>query len=130
MKKTIDGIYLYFAHNTDSFAIASMTSEDKEPISVLSRQRPSSINYSTSGGRAMHATVGKQDKASKRLKKGNNSDPSHLAQTRSTHFVYTASRNPDGKINWQQSSRGFGRDGDDHEGAPCEGDSLETPIVL
>ena len=54
MKKTNDGVYLYFAHNTDSFvsslriwinthqtylqqAVASMSTNDKEPRSVMSR---------------------------------------------------------------------------------------------
>ncbi|KAL4931557.1 threonine aspartase 1 [Aspergillus undulatus] len=37
VKKTIDGIYLYFAHNTDSFVLANMSSEDKKPSSVMSR---------------------------------------------------------------------------------------------
>lgn len=54
VKKTIDGIFLYFGHNTDSFvgalpsfaglltkhhlqALASMSSEDKKPTSVMSR---------------------------------------------------------------------------------------------
>lgn len=38
VKKTIDGIYLFFCHNTDSFALASMTSEDKAPHCVMSRR--------------------------------------------------------------------------------------------
>ena len=54
VKKTVDGVYLYFAHNTDSFvsalhvknrpkqadrfqAVASMGTNDKEPRSVMSR---------------------------------------------------------------------------------------------
>lgn len=37
VKKTSDGIFLYFAHNTDSFALASMHSEEKKPVSVMSR---------------------------------------------------------------------------------------------
>ncbi|OJI96110.1 hypothetical protein ASPVEDRAFT_119001 [Aspergillus versicolor CBS 583.65] len=37
VKQTIDGIYLYFAHNTDSFVLANMSSEDKKPSSVMSR---------------------------------------------------------------------------------------------
>ena len=39
-KKTNKGIYLYFAHNTDSFALASMSSNDPEPLVVLSRLGP------------------------------------------------------------------------------------------
>ncbi|ROT43582.1 threonine aspartase, partial [Sodiomyces alkalinus F11] len=37
VKKTRGGCYLYFAHNTDSFALASMGSSDKEPQCVMSR---------------------------------------------------------------------------------------------
>lgn len=37
VKKTVNGAYLYFAHNTDSFAVASMGTNDKEPRSVMSR---------------------------------------------------------------------------------------------
>lgn len=37
VKKTVDGAWLYFAHNTDSFAIASMSSEDSRPSCTMSR---------------------------------------------------------------------------------------------
>ncbi|KAM0282974.1 hypothetical protein ACHAQH_002785 [Verticillium albo-atrum] len=37
VKKTRLGYYLYFAHNTDSFALASMGGADKEPQCVMSR---------------------------------------------------------------------------------------------
>lgn len=37
VKKSKDGIYFYFAHNTDSFAIASMHSEERKPVCVMSR---------------------------------------------------------------------------------------------
>ncbi|KAI1760609.1 N-terminal nucleophile aminohydrolase [Hypoxylon sp. FL1150] len=37
VKKTPKGYYLYFAHNTDSFALASMSSNDREPACVMSR---------------------------------------------------------------------------------------------
>ena len=37
MRKTKDGIWLHFAHNTDSFAIASMSSEDDKPKCLMSR---------------------------------------------------------------------------------------------
>ncbi|KAF6844668.1 threonine aspartase [Colletotrichum musicola] len=37
VKMTRDGYYLYFAHNTDSFALASMGGSDKEPVCVMSR---------------------------------------------------------------------------------------------
>ncbi|KAI2465609.1 N-terminal nucleophile aminohydrolase [Annulohypoxylon bovei var. microspora] len=37
VKKSTLGYYLYFAHNTDSFALASMGSNDREPSCVMSR---------------------------------------------------------------------------------------------
>ncbi|KAI9809926.1 MAG: hypothetical protein M1825_000359 [Sarcosagium campestre] len=37
VKKSREGIYLYFAHNTDSFAVASMHADDKAPQCVMSR---------------------------------------------------------------------------------------------
>ena len=37
VKKSPAGYYLYFAHNTDSFALASMGSNDREPSCVMSR---------------------------------------------------------------------------------------------
>ncbi len=37
VKKTRGGYYFYFAHNTDSFAVASMASTEKEPLLVMSR---------------------------------------------------------------------------------------------
>ncbi|KFA46253.1 hypothetical protein S40293_06500 [Stachybotrys chartarum IBT 40293] len=37
VKKTRTGYYLYFAHNTDSFALASMGAQEKEPRCTMSR---------------------------------------------------------------------------------------------
>ncbi|KAH8678342.1 nucleophile aminohydrolase [Xylariales sp. PMI_506] len=37
IKQTKSGYYLYFAHNTDSFALASMSSSDRRPHCVMSR---------------------------------------------------------------------------------------------
>jgi len=37
VKKSIHGIYLYYAHNTDSFALASMCSNDQQPVCTMSR---------------------------------------------------------------------------------------------
>ncbi|KAI0598641.1 nucleophile aminohydrolase [Biscogniauxia sp. FL1348] len=37
VKKSPMGYYLYFAHNTDSFALASMGSNDRDPSCVMSR---------------------------------------------------------------------------------------------
>ena len=39
VKKTRDGIYLYFGHNTDSFALASMHSDEKKPTCTMSRSQ-------------------------------------------------------------------------------------------
>lgn len=35
--RTVDGIWLTFAHNTHTFALASMCSDDTRPVSVMSR---------------------------------------------------------------------------------------------
>ncbi|KAM7209483.1 Nucleophile aminohydrolase [Naviculisporaceae sp. PSN 640] len=37
VKKDRSGIYFYFAHNTDSFALASMSSTERDPLCVMSR---------------------------------------------------------------------------------------------
>ncbi|KAI0389143.1 N-terminal nucleophile aminohydrolase [Xylariaceae sp. FL0594] len=37
VKKSPGGYYLYFAHNTESFALASMGSNDRDPACVMSR---------------------------------------------------------------------------------------------
>ncbi len=37
VKKCRTGYYLHFAHNTDSFALASMGGNEKEPVCVMSR---------------------------------------------------------------------------------------------
>jgi taspase (threonine aspartase 1) len=37
VKKDTTGVYFYFAHNTDSFALASMSSAEREPLCVMSR---------------------------------------------------------------------------------------------
>ncbi len=42
VKKTCRGHFLYFAHNTDSFALASMASTEKEPLLVMSRLKEGS----------------------------------------------------------------------------------------
>lgn len=39
VKRTSDGAWLYYAHNTDSFAIASMSSDDAKPSCSMSRSR-------------------------------------------------------------------------------------------
>ncbi|KAL8714375.1 MAG: hypothetical protein Q9220_001708 [cf. Caloplaca sp. 1 TL-2023] len=51
VKKSNDGIWLYFAHNTDSFAMASMSSEESKPRSVMSRTKENA--RVVSGGRSI-----------------------------------------------------------------------------
>ncbi|MCJ1309865.1 hypothetical protein MMC25_003526 [Agyrium rufum] len=53
VKKSRDGIWLHFAHNTDSFALASMHSDEKEPVCVMSRG-PGNSTIST-GARSIRA---------------------------------------------------------------------------
>ncbi|OCL04621.1 N-terminal nucleophile aminohydrolase [Glonium stellatum] len=51
VKKTRDGVGLYFAHNTDSFALASMHSDESSPVCTMSRSNGNgSIAH---GGRQM-----------------------------------------------------------------------------
>ena len=51
VKKTKDGAYLYYAHNTDSFAIASMHSDESRPVCTMSRS--SASGRIAQGGRAI-----------------------------------------------------------------------------
>lgn len=51
VKKDRDGMWLLFAHNTDSFALASMHAHDSEPHTVMSRS--SKYEKITTGGRSM-----------------------------------------------------------------------------
>jgi taspase (threonine aspartase 1) len=55
VKKCKDGIYFMFAHNTDSFALASMFSTDKEPLCLMSRLNKTSKAYDgcATGGRGI-----------------------------------------------------------------------------
>ena len=39
VKKSKDGVWFYFGHNTDSFALASMSGEEKKPVCTMSRNR-------------------------------------------------------------------------------------------
>ena len=39
VKKTKDGAWLYFAHNTDSFALASYHSDEAKPVCTMSRNK-------------------------------------------------------------------------------------------
>lgn len=51
VKKTKDGAYLYFAHNTDSFALASMHSDESKPVCTMSRSKGGGVI--AQGGRAV-----------------------------------------------------------------------------
>lgn len=56
VKKTREGIYFYFGHNTDSFAIASMHSEERKPVCTMSRSKGNgSIAQGGRVSRAKHA---------------------------------------------------------------------------
>lgn len=52
---TTSGCYVHWVHNTESFALASMSSNDKKPLTVMSRlpEGQASINI---GGRKIHFT--------------------------------------------------------------------------
>lgn len=56
VKKTPNGYYLYFAHNTDSFALASMGSKDREPGCVMSRVKEGSQSGIAQGARKIWIT--------------------------------------------------------------------------
>ncbi|KKA26221.1 hypothetical protein TD95_000007 [Thielaviopsis punctulata] len=55
VKQSRQGIYFYFAHNTDSFALASMTESDVEPMCVMSRRRAKASNPVARGARRTRA---------------------------------------------------------------------------
>lgn len=50
--RTVDGIWLTFAHNTNTFALASMSSDDARPVSVMSRN-PKAERKVAGGGRSI-----------------------------------------------------------------------------
>ncbi|KAF9877815.1 threonine aspartase [Colletotrichum karsti] len=56
VKKTRTGYYLYFAHNTDSFALASMGGSDRQPVCVMSRLGESA--QVTRGARRIRVDLG------------------------------------------------------------------------
>ena len=51
VKRTAHGAYLYFAHNTDSFALASMSADDPKPTCTMSRSHGNGML--AQGGRAI-----------------------------------------------------------------------------
>lgn len=48
---SVNGIYVHWAHNTESFALASMSSNDKQPLTVMSRLPENSTAGVNIGGR-------------------------------------------------------------------------------
>lgn len=57
VKKSRDGIYFYFGHNTDSFALASMHSEERKPVCTMSRSK--GHGSIAQGGRVSRAKNGR-----------------------------------------------------------------------
>ena len=51
VKRTKDGAWLYFGHNTDSFALASMHSDEATPVCTMSRSKGGGVI--AQGGRAI-----------------------------------------------------------------------------
>lgn len=51
VEATASGIYVHWAHNTESFALASMSSNDKQPLTVMSRLPEGSAASVNIGGR-------------------------------------------------------------------------------
>ena len=51
VKKTRDGTYFYYGHNTDSFALASMHSEEVRPVCTMSRSKGNGVI--AQGGRSI-----------------------------------------------------------------------------
>ncbi|KAK4543493.1 hypothetical protein LTR36_005387 [Oleoguttula mirabilis] len=51
VKKSKDGVYLYFGHNTDSFALASMHADESRPVCTMSRSKGGGVI--AQGGRAI-----------------------------------------------------------------------------
>jgi hypothetical protein len=108
VKKMRDGIYLYFAHNTESFALSSMTSEDAEPLSVMSRARPNSHSQCTSGGRAMHAAAqGSRTQHSSSNKRQKSVRTPSPATSPSRHFTFEGSADIDGGVNCVQEPQSY-----------------------
>jgi taspase (threonine aspartase 1) len=55
VKQSRDGVRMYFAHNTASFALATMTDEDRVPVSCMSRSgSEESKGVIARGGRSLH----------------------------------------------------------------------------
>lgn len=64
IKKTRDGVLLYYGHNTDSFAMASMSSSDGRPACSMSRSNGN--GQVAQGGRMMSVGRNKRSKTASR----------------------------------------------------------------
>ncbi|KAL2262391.1 hypothetical protein VTK26DRAFT_1479 [Humicola hyalothermophila] len=58
VKKDVSGICFYFAHNTDSFALASMASTEREPLCVMSRRGGGGSSSTTSSSSGSKVALG------------------------------------------------------------------------
>ena len=107
VKKNNDGLWLHFAHNTDSFALASMSSDDVEPWSVMSRSKlgGTSGGNVTSGGRSMQQSSLRRPRSGFKRQKQSKSDPEHsisIAPDTQPVAVSLGTVHPDGgPVNWQ-----------------------------
>lgn len=61
IKKVRTGLLLYFGHNTDSFAMASMASDEDVPVCTMSRSKAS--GQIAQGGRMLPARRFKKTKS-------------------------------------------------------------------
>ena len=134
VKKTIDGIWLHFAHNTDSFALASMSSEDLEPSSVMSRIKTTSGSGCTSGGRSLHHAGFKRDGTFFKRQKQTRSDPeatsSSAYQSHPSLAVYSGTTHPDGtSIAWEPLPVLSGLPPGGTQGRPVEAGELNKGMM-
>ncbi|KAF2667680.1 N-terminal nucleophile aminohydrolase [Microthyrium microscopicum] len=53
LKSSVDGAFMYYAHNSQSFALGSMTSTDKKPVVMMSRIGSSSKSDIVHGARRL-----------------------------------------------------------------------------
>lgn len=53
---TASGCYVHWAHNTESFALASMSSDDKQPLTVMSRLPEGTATINIGGRKIPHYT--------------------------------------------------------------------------
>lgn len=66
LKKMSGGMLLYFGHNTDSFAMASMSSDESVPKCTMSRS--SGNGQTAQGGRMLPLRRNKRSKTTQRYR--------------------------------------------------------------